>query len=105
MYEDDGLISDAFAKGKYRLHQFNSAYQMGIGGKASLQIGIQQRHGKQSSLQDKRVTLIIHNLQNAPKQVMHGAIAMAFKWDATSKTLEVPLNENAKSSNLIRVNW
>jgi alpha-glucosidase (family GH31 glycosyl hydrolase) len=105
MYEDDGLLSDAFAKGKYRLYQFNSAYQMGIDGKASLQIGIQQRHGKQSSVQGKRVTLIIHNLQNAPKQVMHGTKAVGFEWDAPSKTLSVPLSENAKSSNLIRVNW
>jgi hypothetical protein len=70
-----------------------------------LQIRIERQQAKQISASPKHITLHLHNLPSAPKQVMQDAESLVFDWDSTSKILTTQLRGNSKSSNLIRVKW
>nr|WP_315467738.1 TIM-barrel domain-containing protein [uncultured Undibacterium sp.] len=105
MYEDDGLTANAFLQGKYRLYQFSSDYQDDLSLHTHLQIRIERQQAKQMSASPKHITLHLHNLPSAPKQVMQDAESLVFDWNSTSKILTTQLRGNSKSSNLIRVKW
>jgi alpha-glucosidase (family GH31 glycosyl hydrolase) len=105
LYEDDGLIANAFDQGKYRLYQFSSTYGDDSRRALHLQIRIQQQQAKPKLASPKHITLYLHNMPSAPKQVMQDAELLVFDWNSTSKILTTQLRENSKSSNLIRVKW
>lgn len=105
MYEDDGQTPQAYTKGIYRLHQFSSTYDTSASGKASLRIQLKQQHGRHLAAQNKQITFYLHNVLRAPLQITHDAKNVDYAWDATTKVVKVQVRGNAKSSNLIRVNW
>lgn len=105
LYEDDGLTANAFDQGKYRLYQFSSTYGDDSRRAPHLQIRIQQQQAKTKSASPKYITLYLHNMPSAPKQVMQDAESLVFDWNSTSKILTTQLRGNSKSSNLIRVKW
>ncbi|GGX06736.1 glycoside hydrolase family 31 protein [Undibacterium macrobrachii] len=105
MYEDDGITAQSYQQGRYRLHQFTSALQTQSNGKPSLQIQIQQRNGKKMKVVSKQVSLFLHNVEQAPNHVLVNGKKAVFSWNPKSKLLTAQVRANAKSTNLIRVNW
>lgn len=105
MYEDDGHTPQAYTKGIYRLTQFSGDYRLSASGTASLTIQLKQLHGRGMPAQDKQINLYLHNLKQAPRRLTQDAKNIDFSWDAANKTLRAQLRGNAKSANLIRVEW
>jgi hypothetical protein len=66
---------------------------------------MQQRNGKKMKAASKQVSLFLHNVEQAPNHVLVNGKKAVFSWNPESKLLTAQVRANAKSTNLIRVNW
>ena len=89
LYNDDGNTPNAFAKGKYELLKFTSKVRS-----KSVTINIVIEAGKDYKVSDKEISLIVHNIQKAPKSVK----GFEYTYDHVTKkiTIIIPTNNTAK---------
>ncbi|MFA8433194.1 MAG: TIM-barrel domain-containing protein [Marinifilaceae bacterium] len=84
LYNDDGKTPEAFEKGAYELLKFNSSVA-----KRKLTIAISNQSGDNYQPQDKKVELIVHNIDKKPKKVLMNKKKLVYKWKEASKTLTI----------------
>ena len=89
LYNDDGNTPNAFTKGQYELLKFTSKTTA-----KSITINIATEVGKDFKVSDKEISLIIHNIQKAPKSVK----GFEYTYDNASKkiTIIIPFNNTAE---------
>ncbi|MBP2832723.1 DUF5110 domain-containing protein [Aquimarina sp. U1-2] len=97
VYDDDGNTPNAYEQGKYELLHFKS--------KASskkLSITLSAERGKKYKAIDRKITLIIHNIETAPK--LAGQYH-SFSWNENNKQLHISLIWNSEKSHTIDINF
>jgi hypothetical protein len=82
LYNDDGETPAAYEKGEYEMLRFNSAYNSG-----KLSIELASEKGDHYKAIDKKISHIIHNIENQPKKVSINGKKVDFTWDEKSNTL------------------
>ncbi len=86
LYDDDGATANAFEAGKYELVRFSSEFDG-----ARLEIGLAPETGAASTPTARDFQLKVHNVAARPHAVAAGGKALAYRWDAQRKLLEVKL--------------
>jgi oligosaccharide 4-alpha-D-glucosyltransferase len=86
LYDDDGKTANAYEAGKYELVRFSSRADAG-----SLEIGLQPEAGAGTSASSRVFTLKVHNVAHKPRAVQVGGKALAYRWNADRRRLEVDL--------------
>jgi len=86
LYDDDGRTPNAFEAGKYELVRFSSRADGD-----RLEIGLQPETGSAYTASLHSFALKVHNVARKPRAVQVGGKALAFRWDAKKRLLEVAL--------------
>ena len=86
LYDDDGVTAHAFETGKYEIVRFASGVADG-----RLDIAITPEMGKAATPTARTFDLKVHNVAARPRAVLAGGKAVAFRWDAKRRLLDVPL--------------
>jgi alpha-glucosidase (family GH31 glycosyl hydrolase) len=86
LYDDDGKTPNAFEAGKYELVRFSSRADAD-----RLEIGLQPETGANYAASSHSFALKVHNVGRKPRAVQVGGKALAFRWDAGKRLLEVAL--------------
>lgn len=84
LYDDNGATPNAFEKGAYELLKFNSTYNQ-----KTLRFALSSQKGKAFPAIDRSVTLVVHNINTKPQQVLLKNKAVAFKFDEAKHVLTV----------------
>lgn len=87
LYDDDGATANAVEKGAYAVLHFDSGFNNG-----ELALTLQAQKGKLYAVTDRKVTLLIHNVEARPRQLLLQNRALAFAWDPERKLLSAQLN-------------
>lgn len=96
LYNDDGLTSEAFEKGRYEIINFSSETAQD-----QLQIHIDLDKGNILSV-DKKINLIVHNLDRKPKKIRLNGEKVRTHFDKKTKSLTLDLIcGNIKSNKVI----
>ncbi len=86
LYDDDGKTPDAFEKGEYQILHFASSYAGKI-----LTLNLHAEIGRQQQAASRQIALTIHGIAKRPQRVSIGGHVLAYRWDAKSKLLRVPV--------------
>jgi alpha-glucosidase (family GH31 glycosyl hydrolase) len=104
MYEDDGLTSQAYEKGIYRLLSFTSEFHTNAVS-ASLILRMQEQTGRQAKLASRTIDVVIHQVDAQPKTVNMNGKPVAFVWNADKHQLKATVVSEAKARNELGVTW
>jgi hypothetical protein len=86
LYDDDGATANAFERGSYEIARFNGAATG-----AGFEIGIDTEVGKAWQAVHRAYTIKVHNVATRPRSVKLDGKAVAARWDARSRILDVLL--------------
>ncbi|WP_295753704.1 TIM-barrel domain-containing protein [Undibacterium sp.] len=86
LYDDNGETPQAFEKGVYGLLQFSSAVK-----RQQLLISLSSKNGQHYQDVDRTLSLVLHNIQSKPRQVLLQDKALDFVWDENKKLVSVKL--------------
>jgi alpha-glucosidase (family GH31 glycosyl hydrolase) len=86
LYDDDGKTPNAYEAGKYELVRFFSRADAD-----RLEFGLQPETGASIGPSSHNFTLKVHNVARKPRAVQVGGKALAYRWDAKRRLLEVAL--------------
>lgn len=89
LYNDDGLISEAYNKGSFELLQFESEFY-----KRCLEFEFESVIGSNFNSQKKQIELIVHNIPKMPKRIKVNGKKVNFNWNSEQKTVSVPISWN-----------
>ncbi|CAH0307429.1 Oligosaccharide 4-alpha-D-glucosyltransferase [Massilia sp. Bi118] len=98
LYDDDGKTPNAWAAGKYELVRFSSRFD---GGK--LEIGMAPEAGASYAASSHSFALKVHNVARKPRAVQAGGKALAYRWNAHKRLLEVDLPALRQSAMTVSV--
>ncbi|MBI3285018.1 MAG: DUF5110 domain-containing protein [Burkholderiales bacterium] len=87
LYDDDGATAQAYEQGAASLLQFGSVWKNN-----TLSISLQARDGKAYRAQNRKVSLIVHNVAARPQQVLLQGKPLEFSWDADRHALTIPVS-------------
>jgi hypothetical protein len=96
IYNDDGLLNNAFEKGQYELLNFSSNNS-----NKTLTLKLAAEIGKNYQASDKNVSLLIHNIQ--PKRVFVNGNEILFK--KFNEPLQVPVSWEKGSVQEIKIQY
>jgi len=98
LYNDDGLILNAYKEGKYEMLHFQSELQKQI-----LEIELEAETGNSYSTNKKQLELIIHNIKNKPKRIKIDGKKVNVNYSTSIKTISIPLIWNTKYESKIKI--
>lgn len=84
LYNDDGQTPDAYEKGRYEILHFKSELQSDF-----LTIEIKNEKGSELFEQDRRIKLIVHNINDKPKKIKVDGKKAKFRLDKNKNVLAV----------------
>jgi len=87
LYDDDGITPNAFEKGKYEILSFKSEIR-----NENISIELNTNLGVNFKSTDRRINLIVHNLNKKPARVLVNAEECLYKWNEVLKTVEIPFD-------------
>lgn len=93
LYDDDGATPNAFEAGKYELVRFSSRTAPG-----AVRIALTPQAGAAYAPSPHRFTLKVHNVATKPRAVEVARRALAYRWDAGKRVVEVQLPELTKEA-------
>ncbi len=97
LYDDDGKTPNAYENGKYELLKFDSTASS-----EELSIHFSSEKGTDYVSSTRNITLVIHNIDSAPKSVAIDGSDLQFDWSEEYNTLKVILDWNSsKIKNVI----
>ncbi|MBQ4821898.1 TIM-barrel domain-containing protein [Aquimarina sp. MMG016] len=100
LYDDDGKTPNAFEKGKYELLKFASKSTA-----EKLTIILSADTGKSYKATNRKLTLMIHNVQAAPNSVTIAEKSKDFNWNESDKSLIINLDWNSAESTEIDIEF
>jgi hypothetical protein len=86
LYDDDGHTAHAFEAGKYELVRFSSRFADG-----RLALTVTPEPGAAGTPTARTFDLKVHNVAAKPRAVLAGGKAVAYRWDAQRRVLDVKL--------------
>ena len=96
IYHDDGLTANAFEKQQYERLKLSSNYKSSI-----LSITFDAEIGRDFRSKPKAIKLVIHNVDETPKDVSIQNKKVPHNWDSTNRTLSIPVQwDTTKNSNI-----
>ncbi len=98
IYNDDGITSKAFEKGKYEILQFESEVK-----KNKIKLYFKAKIGDNFTSQEKHINCIVHHINSKPKKVVLGNTQLDFNWNKETKQLEIPLKWNTNKTNKLTI--
>lgn len=98
LYNDDGLLSNAFEKGAFEILKFNTEYK-----KSKLNFDFNVEIGHDYSSSEKQINLVIHNIKNSPKRVKVNGEKVDVIWNQTRQTITVPMTWNTSEDLKIQI--
>jgi alpha-glucosidase (family GH31 glycosyl hydrolase) len=100
LYDDDGATPDAYAKGKYEIVRFASAYNAGS---KQLLLTLNSETGAQYQRPERSVALSVHNVTARPARVLVAGQPAKFGWDGKRQLLSVQLPATRRADNTIAI--
>jgi alpha-glucosidase (family GH31 glycosyl hydrolase) len=98
LYDDDGKTPNAYSAGKYELVRFSSRLDAG-----KLEIGLAPEAGAAYAASSHSFALKVHNVARKPRAVQAGGKALAYRWNAGKRLLEVDLPALRQSAMTVSV--
>jgi alpha-glucosidase (family GH31 glycosyl hydrolase) len=96
MYNDNGLLSNAFDKGEYEILKFGAEIR-----KRYLEIDFEAEFGVNWNVSEKEITLIIHNSNWNPKKVKVNGKRVRIS--SENNTLTIPVKWNSKKELKVKI--
>ena len=96
LYDDDGLTSAAFEKGRYQLLQFSGDTAVD-NNHQKITVQLKTETGFNYQPVDRKIELIMHNIAAAPNWVKVKNRPSPFKWNLVKKQLSVLVNIPART--------
>jgi oligosaccharide 4-alpha-D-glucosyltransferase len=96
MYNDDGLLSNAFEKGAYEILEFKAELT-----RRCLEIDLEAEFGKNWNSSEKEITLIVHNINWNPKKIKVNGKRKRIS--SENNTLKIPVEWNPKKKLKVKV--
>jgi alpha-glucosidase (family GH31 glycosyl hydrolase) len=96
MYNDNGLLSNAFDKGEYEILKFGAEIR-----KRYLEIDFEAEFGVNWNASEKEITLIIHNSNWKPKKVKVNGKRVRIS--SENNTLTIPVKWNSKKELKVKI--
>ncbi|MDP5105304.1 MAG: DUF5110 domain-containing protein, partial [Polaribacter sp.] len=96
MYNDNGLLSNAFEKGAYEILEFEAEIT-----KRSLEIDFEAEFGKNWNPSEKEITLMLHNINWDPKKIKVNGKRKRIS--SENNVLEIPLKWNPKKELKVKI--
>ncbi len=98
LYDDDGKTPSSFEKGAYELLKFKSKVSS-----KELSISFSAEKGTSYASSDRKITLIIHNIDAAPKSQADKNTSST--WDEESKTLKIVFDWNSAKPKAVKITF
>jgi alpha-glucosidase (family GH31 glycosyl hydrolase) len=98
LYNDDGLLANAFENGTYELLHFESELE-----KSELDIEFKAEIGKNYKFGIKEIQVLIHNILSQPKSVKIDGKKVKINWESKTNTLIIPMQWNTKIESEIKI--
>src|SRR5690606_8596454 len=96
LYNDDGTLSNAFENGHYEILEFEAELD-----KHWLELDFEAELGEQYGPSTKRIELILHNIQKAPKKLKIDRKRTPIEYNSDKKTVHIPLTWNTNKKKTI----
>ena len=100
LYDDDGITSFAFEKGKYELIHFDA-----ISNDAGFVIKFKSDMGTDYQSSQRMINLTVYNIEEEPQLVKSGKLELPYLYDAQSKQLKISFDWNSAEEEKIEVNF
>jgi alpha-glucosidase (family GH31 glycosyl hydrolase) len=89
LYNDDGLISEAYKKETFELLRFESEFK-----NHNLEIEFESKTGSNFNTSTKEIKLIIHNISKRPKQIKVNNEKININWNSDGNIVTIPISWN-----------
>lgn len=100
LYHDDGITPEAYIKGDYEILNFESRIE-----KNEVIFDIRKNLGSARTASEfEEITLVIHNMDSAPKKVISGKEEIQINFDQASGRLIMPVNLKNKHTTITIIN-
>lgn len=101
LYNDDGWTKDAYEKGLYEILNFEFEQQ-----EKEFEIELEAEIGSSFSTEKKMITIFIHNLTNAPRQIKAGNKKIkSFNYNPNTRILSFPVTWNTAKAYEIKMKF
>ena len=100
LYDDDGITSFAFEKGKYELIHFDA-----ISNDAGFVIKFKSDMGTDYQSSQRMINLTVYNIEEEPQLVKSGKLELPYLYDVQSKQLKISFDWNSAEEEKIEVNF
>ncbi|MEZ4795567.1 MAG: glycoside hydrolase family 31 protein [Flavobacteriaceae bacterium] len=100
VYNDDGLTPNAYEKGMFELLEFEAEIE-----KNCLEIEFEAETGTNFKTNNKKIQLIVHNIEREPKNIKTNGKKTKYVWNSTTKQLTVPVTWNTAKETEIKINF
>ena len=96
LYNDNGLLSNAFEKGAYEILEFKAELT-----RRYLEIDLEAEFGKKWNSSEKEITLIVHNINWNPKKIKVNGKRKRIS--SKNSTLKIPIKWNPKKKLKVKI--
>ena len=100
VYNDDGITTNAFDKGGYELLTFETELQ-----KNGFEFEMEAEIGANFQTTKKNITLVIHNIRVAPKQIKIGKKEVAVTYNPQTHTITIPVVWDTENEIEIKIKY
>lgn len=104
LYDDDGLLSQAYEKKMYRITHFNSEYSK-LKSNHFLSIQLQDELGMKRKFEKRNWNFVIHNIFSHPIALTINGKKLSFKWDEKKNLLLFNVSNNDIQAKQIKLKW
>ena len=98
MYNDDGLLANAYEKGSYELLAFEAEFE-----KKELELEFEAENGANFSANTKTITLVIHNISKKPRKVKFRGKRIQFDWNEQTQRLTCTIKWNTAKERTLKI--
>jgi len=100
LYNDDGLLANAFENEKYELLEFESELK-----RNRLEIELEAEIGEHFSSNTKTITLVIHNFNKKPRKVKFSGKRIPFDWNEVQQTVTFTIKWNTAKERKVNIKF
>lgn len=98
MYNDDGILAEAFEREKFELLQFQAHVE-----NDEVLLELNATTAKNFATSSKKITWVIHNLSLEPTTIIIGGKSYDVPWKRKSKTLKIETIWNTEEDKVIKI--